>query len=399
MKQLSRLPDAARNWRAWLILAGLMALILFPRFATSYQISLLTEVLIFAIFAMSLDLLLGYTGLASFGHAAFFGLGGYLLGFMARSWTNNMLVTLPVVLVGAGLAALIIGFFALRTSGLSFLMFTLATAQMLFGIAIKWTPVTGGSDGLSGVPRPVIGFGETVYKFGAGAVERVADARAGLQHVALQDGRFRAGGRVCGSGRFPVRALQPPCLPGGAVLAGVRAGDDHGHHRRRGQPGRPGAGRGAGAAVEQLCQRPHRTLAYRDGVGVHPVRAVCAERHYRPGAAPAIRGEAAMSRIKAERLRKNYGGLAALADVTLEAEPGERRVIIGPNGAGKTTLFKLIAGELAPTAGRVYFDGRDITHLPVHARANLGLSHTFQRNNLFFDLSVFENVRLAVQHH
>jgi len=168
MQRLSPLLTAARNWRNWLALAGLAALLLYPRFATSYLISLATEVMIFAVFAMSLDLLLGYTGLASFGHAAFFGLGGYLLGFMARSWTNNMLATLPLVLLGAALAALVIGFFALRTSGLSFLMFTLATAQMLFGIAIKWTPVTGGSDGLSGVPRPVIGFGETVYRFGAG---------------------------------------------------------------------------------------------------------------------------------------------------------------------------------------------------------------------------------------
>ena len=106
-----------------------------------------------------------------------------------------------------------------------------------------------------------------------------------------------------------------------------------------------------------------------------------------------------MSGLKVERLHKDYGGLTALMDVTLDVKPGERRAIIGPNGAGKTTLFKLIAGEVAPTSGRVHFDGRDITGLPVHARANLGLSHTFQRNNLFFDLTVFENVRLAVQHH
>jgi branched-chain amino acid transport system ATP-binding protein len=106
-----------------------------------------------------------------------------------------------------------------------------------------------------------------------------------------------------------------------------------------------------------------------------------------------------MSGLKVERLHKDYGGLTALMDVTLDVKPGERRAIIGPNGAGKTTLFKLIAGEVAPTSGRVHFDGRDITGLPVHARANLGLGHTFQRNNLFFDLTVFENVRLAVQHH
>jgi branched-chain amino acid transport system permease protein len=155
-----------RRWQFWLTLAALIVFVIYPNVASSYFISLLTEVFIFAIFAMSLDLLLGYTGLSSFGHAAFFGLGGYILGFVARNWTANMFITLPIVLIGSALGALIIGFFALRTSGLSFLMFTLAASQMFFGIAIKWTSVTGGSDGLSGIPRPTIGVGDTVYRFG-----------------------------------------------------------------------------------------------------------------------------------------------------------------------------------------------------------------------------------------
>lgn len=105
-----------------------------------------------------------------------------------------------------------------------------------------------------------------------------------------------------------------------------------------------------------------------------------------------------MTRLKVERLCKNFGGIAALVEVTLEVQPGERRAIIGPNGAGKSTLFNLIAGELPPTSGKVYLGERDLTGLPVYERANLGLGHTFQRNNLFMGLTVFENVRLAVQH-
>jgi branched-chain amino acid transport system ATP-binding protein len=106
-----------------------------------------------------------------------------------------------------------------------------------------------------------------------------------------------------------------------------------------------------------------------------------------------------MTHLKVEHLRKNFGGIAALAEVTLAVQPGERRAIIGPNGAGKSTLFNLIAGELPPTSGQVYLGDRDVTRLPVHERANLGLGHTFQRNNLFMGLTVFENVRLGVQHH
>ena len=106
-----------------------------------------------------------------------------------------------------------------------------------------------------------------------------------------------------------------------------------------------------------------------------------------------------MSLLQVAGISKQFGGLAALTNVSLQAQPGERRAIIGPNGAGKTTLFNVITGELSPNGGMVHFDNRDITALPVHTRANLGLGHTFQRNNLFFGLTVLENVRLAVQHH
>lgn len=105
-----------------------------------------------------------------------------------------------------------------------------------------------------------------------------------------------------------------------------------------------------------------------------------------------------MNRLRVENLRKNFGGLAAVDDVTLGVEPGARVAIIGPNGAGKSTLFNLIAGELKPSAGRVFWNDRDITALPTHARANLGLGHTFQRNNLFLGLTTLENVRLALHH-
>ena len=101
--------------------------------------------------------------------------------------------------------------------------------------------------------------------------------------------------------------------------------------------------------------------------------------------------------VRVERLVKNFGGLRALDGVTLRVEPGERRAIIGPNGAGKTTLFNIITGLLPPTAGRILFDGQDVTGLPPHRRAQLGLGRTFQITNLFPKLSVRDNVLLAVQ--
>ena len=99
--------------------------------------------------------------------------------------------------------------------------------------------------------------------------------------------------------------------------------------------------------------------------------------------------------LAVERLARHFGALAAVSDVSLAVAPRERRAIIGPNGAGKTTLFNLITGTLAPSAGRILFEGRPITGLPPHAVARRGLSRSFQRNNVFPRLTVRENLRLA----
>jgi branched-chain amino acid transport system permease protein len=164
----------AQQPRWMVVILSILALglaVIYPHLASLYFQSLAIEVLIFAIFAMSLDLLLGYTGLPSFGHAAFFGLGAYIVAYvssrseLALDLTGNVLITLPLVMLGTGLIALLIGFFALRTTGIYFLMITLAFGQMLFSVAIRWSNVTGGSDGLAGVPRPNIGLGPLNYDF------------------------------------------------------------------------------------------------------------------------------------------------------------------------------------------------------------------------------------------
>ena len=102
--------------------------------------------------------------------------------------------------------------------------------------------------------------------------------------------------------------------------------------------------------------------------------------------------------LNLHKLVRTFGGLTAVNGVSMQVDAGERRALIGPNGAGKTTLFNLISGVLPVSSGAIWLGSRDITRLPAHERANLGMGRTFQRNNLFFNLSVFENVRLAVQH-
>jgi branched-chain amino acid transport system ATP-binding protein len=100
--------------------------------------------------------------------------------------------------------------------------------------------------------------------------------------------------------------------------------------------------------------------------------------------------------LEARGLRKSFGALEATRDVSLTLPEGARHAVVGPNGSGKTTLFNLLTGELRPDEGQVFLAGRDITALPPNARARAGLTRSFQKNNLFLDLTVRENLALAL---
>ena len=96
-------------------------------------------------------------------------------------------------------------------------------------------------------------------------------------------------------------------------------------------------------------------------------------------------------------LTKNFGGLVAVNNISLELERGSVKAIIGPNGSGKTTFFNLITGALLPSDGKIYFEGRDITRHPMYKRTREGISRSYQITNIFPYQTVFENIRLAVQ--
>lgn len=145
------------NGTAFLWLVLVVALCLVPLFAQKYTVTLITEILIFGLLAASLDLCLGYTGLASLGHAAFFGAGAYTVGVLAvKAQCTSALLVVPSAILLSALLALIVGFFSLRTVGIYFLMITLAFGQMVFALVHKWKELTGGSDGCSLGKRPVI---------------------------------------------------------------------------------------------------------------------------------------------------------------------------------------------------------------------------------------------------
>ena len=101
--------------------------------------------------------------------------------------------------------------------------------------------------------------------------------------------------------------------------------------------------------------------------------------------------------LRAQAVARNFGGLAAVNDVSLECRMGEVHAVIGPNGAGKTTLINLLCGDLPLSAGRIELHGRDITGLASHQISRLGVGRSYQKTNVFLPLTVFENCRLAAQ--
>ncbi len=119
----------------------------------------------------------------------------------------------------------------------------------------------------------------------------------------------------------------------------------------------------------------------------------------RTAIAPEGTGTDTAAVLSVRGLVKRYGGLVVTQGVDLDLRRGEVHALVGPNGAGKTTLLGQLTGDVRPDAGHIYFGGRDITALPVHRRARLGIGRSFQITSVFADLTVVENALLAVQAH
>jgi branched-chain amino acid transport system permease protein len=213
---------------AWLVLLVVLALL---PLSGSYATGLAAEVLIFAIFAMSLDLLIGYTGLLSFGHAAFFGVAAYAVVILGVGFGWSGWLGLAAGIVVSTAVAAVIGFFAIRVSGIPFLMLTMAFAQLLFSLSIKWRSVTGGTDGLSGFQRPTL-FGLSLdnravqfYVVAVGFVlvlvflRRLIASPLGSIFIGIRENeqRMRAAG-------YPVQRFKLVAFALAGALAGVGGG-------------------------------------------------------------------------------------------------------------------------------------------------------------------------------
>ena len=417
---------------------------------SEFYTHLLVLMVIFAIFAMSLDILMGYGGLPSLGHAAFFGLAAYGVGIamvkLALPWWQAVLVGL---IASASFGA-VFGLIALRTRGLYFLLITLALGQLLWGAANRWASMTGGFNGLPGIRRPAEWLLSTtnfyyvalaVLVVLAFAMNRLVESPFGLALRALSDSESRL--EALGYHVWLYKYLA-------FILTGVLAGTAGAMNVLYNGFVSPrdlsiamsaegilmvilgGTGTLWGPLIGAVIVVALRNILsiYFDHwlimLGAFFIFVVLLAPDgligwFRPrkgegtarqgdsavGAEPAVgtkvrRHELAIGRsqgdppvLAARDLRKLFGGMRAVADVTLAAYAGERVVLLGPNGAGKTTLFHMISGGLPPDSGDVLLFGHSVNRLSVHRRARLGVGRTFQITNLFPRLTVADHLRLC----
>ena len=352
--------------------------------------------LVLGLAAMSVNFLLGFTGVLSFGHAAYFGLGAYGAGLTLKFLAPSTPLALLAGMLLGGVCGAILGTLIVRRRGVYFAMVTIAFGQVFYYIAFQWSSLTGGDDGLRGFSRQPLDLGlvqastscpdaNAFYYFvlfcfalAVGVMGFILRSPFGRTMIAIRENERRA--RFLG---IPVErhiwiAFTLSCFfmgfagalyalvnnfadPQGPALQPVRRfrhdGGDGRHAQLLGTAARRrGVRRAAGLSVEH-----HRQLDVVRRPVVRPGGAVLPAR---PARLPAA--EQGMNVLEIRNVTKRFGNLVAVSDVSLNVAKGELCAIIGPNGAGKTTFFNLISGFFPPTSGTIDFDGRDITTLPTH---------------------------------
>jgi branched-chain amino acid transport system permease protein len=434
------------------LIALLVAAALLPLVGGTYAIKFATRVAILAIFVISLDFLIGITGLVSFGHAMFFGLGAYIVYFLSPDAApTNALYAYPAAMLAAGVAAAVIGSVAVLTRGFYFIMVTLAFGQMGFSL-FHDTRIAGGSDGAYINVRPLIALGDwTLLDFERrlhfyyfclallviSYIAMLALARGPLGRV-LQGIRWNeVRTAALGFNTYTHKLVSFTIAGMFAGLAGALFASIDGYvtpdlfgWRQSGFAimmvvlGGVGSlfGPVLGALVYNVLEEVLKTSGFVGPIANHWQMALgfiligavlvaprgiaglfdakggkVRARHETQPAASHPAGATPAKAMQVEGLTRRFGGLVAVDDITLQLSPNQVHGIIGPNGAGKTTFINVISGALKPTGGRILLDGSDVTGEPNHMLARRGIGRSYQITNIFLPFTVRENCLLAAQ--
>ncbi len=437
-----------------LAVLGLIALpLLMPLLGLS--INTASMVVILAMAAMGLNLLVGYTGLTSFGHGMWFGIGAYAAGLIQlNAFRGEIWLPLLLSMVIVGVLATLVGMLILRRRGVYFSLLTLALAALTYTVAFRWSDVTGGEDGLGGLKRGSMGplsldvglnYYIAVALIGIGVLYlllRVTRSPFGHVLVAIRENQLRAtfqgypveryklgafvisavvtglAGALLGFQTYLVSAEAVSVPFSGEILAMVVIGGM-----------RNMLGPAIGALFFILFRElfsiwtanwllwfglifvafvlfsPNglvgiwATLLRRWRPQPEESAAMSRRKIYQGLPLPAFLRPAALTGtvLQVEGISKQFGGIRAVSNAALSIGAGEIHALIGPNGAGKTTLFNLISGLYAPDHGIIRLDGRDIQGVPSDRICHQGLARSFQITNLFRGLSIYENLRLSLQ--
>lgn len=432
------------NLRTGLALLGGGALAAYALFfASSYDQRILTLSGVYVILVLGYQFIFGHAGALSLAQGAFFGVGAYTTGILGSQYGAEFLITFPLSIALAAAFAALVAIPVLRLQTHYFALATLALSQLLLLIAVNWEPVTGGANGLPGVP-PVTIFG-TAFTRGLPLLLFVW----GLVAVAILVAYWQLrGGRIAAFTVMRETPLAAPAFGIDSALLRLRAfllsaafGGAAGAlfvHTNRvvspetlgfgvmvtcltmtvvgGRFGLPGAV--IGALLLTHLPEWFRGLDeyYLVAVGALLLAAVVFapngivallfpdRRQHTRRQAPARPAEkpeekpakpATGAGIAARNLGKSYGGIRALDAVDLNFGPGEIVGVIGPNGAGKTTLANALTGLTPLDHGTIMFNGQDISSAPAHAIARAGLTRTFQTPQLPDALTVRQVIETA----
>jgi branched-chain amino acid transport system permease protein len=432
--------------RLWPIPALLAALALPWLGLPIFWVSLLNTIGIAAIVATGIVVLTGIGGMTSFGQAAFVGFGAYASALLTTAWGWSPWLTLPVSLAASGLSALAIGAITLRLSGHYLALGTIAWAVSLYYLAGNLDAV-GRNDGISGIPPLSVGGYALIDTRWSCMLILTALLGVVLATRNLLDSRWgrairslRGGGVAAASFGVDTARARMLAFVYAAMLAGL-AGWLYAHLQRAVNPTPfglvagiqyllmavvggagfvPGALLGA-TLVTLVNDRLQDLLPKLLGAagnyevivfglllvlvlqsapdGLWPLLARPRDRVRRLMPAPALprRQHPALGSVilEAASLRKQFGGLVAVADLSFSVHAGEIVALIGPNGAGKSTSFNLLTGVARPSSGQTRFAGADITGRTPQSIARLGIARSFQHVKLVASMSVIENVALG----
>jgi branched-chain amino acid transport system permease protein len=438
-------------------LAGTALLVAVPPTLGSYPLFLLCAFLISAIGAVGLNLVMGYAGLVSLGHAGFAAIGAYTTALLILALGLSYWPALAVGGLAAGAAGWLIGVPSLRLSPLYLAMVTFSFGEIVVLIALNWLPVTRGPNGIR-IPPPSLGGValDLLPFYYALLVVTVACLLAARNLVASKPGRafmaIRDSAVAAQAAGIHLAAYKTTAFALSALYAGLAGGLYLGVARfitpesfvfgvsltyvTMNVVGGMGSLLGAvvGAGVFTLVPELLRGFTkYREliagalllaGLLFMPLGVVglLTRRRAAPGPVddepPAARRTRAPVEAGADSPRPaarlapdpmqptpllvasgvsiRFGGVTALDGVSLTVASGEIRALIGPNGSGKTTLLNVLTRIYRPDAGTVTYDGRDLLRCPPHALAALGVARTFQNLELFARMTVLDNVLVGL---